>query len=174
MHCSHWGHDGHLAICFQVRKKPGKSMHRPGISVNCAVPVCRRDSNSAESIDPYIWLPELDTRSRPPTTKPLREASGPVVQSSWSGPSEICNGDPLPTFPASDVGQQQFLGVGRDHRERLVPGSSCAPGDRPVRLLGLVCIELGSGRARRMPPEFSQVYLAAMVGPVLAKKPTMG
>lgn len=28
----------------------------------------------------------------------------------------------------------------------------------------LVCIELSSGRARRMPPAFSQVYLAAMVG----------
>ena len=27
----------------------------------------------------------------------------------------------------------------------------------------LVCIELSSGRARRMPPEFCQVYLAAMV-----------
>ncbi len=33
----------------------------------------------------------------------------------------------------------------------------------------LVCIELGSGRPRRMPPEFSQVYLAAMVAPVLEK-----
>ena len=29
----------------------------------------------------------------------------------------------------------------------------------------LVCIELSSGRARRMPPEFCQVYLAAMVNP---------
>lgn len=29
----------------------------------------------------------------------------------------------------------------------------------------LVCIELSSGRPRRMPPEFSSVYLAAMVGP---------
>lgn len=29
----------------------------------------------------------------------------------------------------------------------------------------LVCIELSSGRARRMPPAFSQVYLAAMVEP---------
>jgi acyl-CoA thioester hydrolase len=28
----------------------------------------------------------------------------------------------------------------------------------------LVCIELGSGRPRRMPPEFCQVYLAAMAG----------
>lgn len=28
----------------------------------------------------------------------------------------------------------------------------------------LVCIELSTGRARRMPPAFSQVYLAAMVG----------
>jgi acyl-CoA thioester hydrolase len=28
----------------------------------------------------------------------------------------------------------------------------------------LVCIELSSGRARRMPPEFCAVYLAAMVG----------
>ena len=27
----------------------------------------------------------------------------------------------------------------------------------------LVCIELSSGRARRMPPEFCQVYLAALV-----------
>src|SRR5450830_1878528 len=78
MHCSHWGHDGHLAICFQVRKKPGKSMHRPGISVNCAVPVCRRDSNSDESIDSYIWLPELDTlrtsdnKTLEGTLRPLR------------------------------------------------------------------------------------------------------
>lgn len=30
----------------------------------------------------------------------------------------------------------------------------------------LVCIELSSGRARRMPPEFSGVYLAAMVGAI--------
>ena len=30
----------------------------------------------------------------------------------------------------------------------------------------LVCIELSSGRVRRMPPEFCQVYLAAMVTPV--------
>lgn len=29
----------------------------------------------------------------------------------------------------------------------------------------LVCIELSSGRVRRMPPEFCQVYLAAMVEP---------
>ena len=29
----------------------------------------------------------------------------------------------------------------------------------------LVCIELGSGRVRRMPPEFCQVYLAAIVNP---------
>ena len=29
----------------------------------------------------------------------------------------------------------------------------------------LVCIELSSGRARRMPPEFCQVYLAAMMNP---------
>jgi acyl-CoA thioester hydrolase len=29
----------------------------------------------------------------------------------------------------------------------------------------LVCIELSSGRARRMPPEFCQIYLAAMVNP---------
>ncbi len=29
----------------------------------------------------------------------------------------------------------------------------------------LVCIELSTGRARRMPPVFSQVYLAAIVGP---------
>jgi acyl-CoA thioester hydrolase len=29
----------------------------------------------------------------------------------------------------------------------------------------LVCIELSSGRARRMPPEFCRVYLAAMVNP---------
>lgn len=29
----------------------------------------------------------------------------------------------------------------------------------------LVCIELSSGRARRMPPEFCAVYLAAVVGP---------
>ena len=28
----------------------------------------------------------------------------------------------------------------------------------------LVCIELGSGRPRRMPPEFCQVYLAAIAG----------
>jgi acyl-CoA thioester hydrolase len=28
----------------------------------------------------------------------------------------------------------------------------------------LVCIELGSGRPRRMPPEFCRAYLAAMVG----------
>lgn len=28
----------------------------------------------------------------------------------------------------------------------------------------LVCIELGSGRPRRMPPEFCQIYLGAMVG----------
>jgi acyl-CoA thioester hydrolase len=29
----------------------------------------------------------------------------------------------------------------------------------------LVCIELGSGRPRRMPPEFCDAYLAALVGP---------
>jgi acyl-CoA thioester hydrolase len=29
----------------------------------------------------------------------------------------------------------------------------------------LVCIELSSRRARRMPPEFCQIYLAAMVNP---------
>jgi len=29
----------------------------------------------------------------------------------------------------------------------------------------LVCIELSSGRARRMPPEFCRVYLAAMASP---------
>lgn len=29
----------------------------------------------------------------------------------------------------------------------------------------LVCIELSSGRVRRMPPEFCQVYLAAIVSP---------
>jgi acyl-CoA thioester hydrolase len=29
----------------------------------------------------------------------------------------------------------------------------------------LVCIELSSGRVRRMPPEFCQVYLAAMASP---------
>ncbi len=29
----------------------------------------------------------------------------------------------------------------------------------------LVCIELGSGRARRMPREFCQIYLPALVGP---------
>jgi acyl-CoA thioester hydrolase len=28
----------------------------------------------------------------------------------------------------------------------------------------LVCIEIGSGRPRRMPPEFCQAYLAAVVG----------
>jgi len=31
----------------------------------------------------------------------------------------------------------------------------------------LVCIELSSGRARRMPMEFCQAYLAAMVSPAL-------
>jgi acyl-CoA thioester hydrolase len=31
----------------------------------------------------------------------------------------------------------------------------------------LVCIELSSGRARRIPSQFSQVYLAAMVGPAI-------
>ena len=31
----------------------------------------------------------------------------------------------------------------------------------------LVCIELSSGRARRMPPEFCQVYVAAMVNPAV-------
>ena len=30
----------------------------------------------------------------------------------------------------------------------------------------LVCIEVSGGRARRMPPEFCAVYLAALVGPV--------
>ncbi len=30
----------------------------------------------------------------------------------------------------------------------------------------LVCIELSSGRVRRMPPQFCQVYLAAISGPV--------
>ena len=29
----------------------------------------------------------------------------------------------------------------------------------------LVCIELGSGRVRRMPPEFTQIYLPAVVRP---------
>jgi acyl-CoA thioester hydrolase len=32
----------------------------------------------------------------------------------------------------------------------------------------LVCIELSSGRVRRMPTEFCQVYLPAMVGPTLS------
>ena len=32
----------------------------------------------------------------------------------------------------------------------------------------LVCIELSSGRVRRLPPEFCQVYLAAMIRPVPA------
>jgi acyl-CoA thioester hydrolase len=32
----------------------------------------------------------------------------------------------------------------------------------------LVCIELGSGKARRMPPEFCQAYLAALVRPASA------
>ncbi len=40
--------------------------------------------------------------------------------------------------------------------------------DRATILRGrwdLVCIELSSGRARRMPPEFCQVYLAALRSP---------
>jgi acyl-CoA thioester hydrolase len=32
----------------------------------------------------------------------------------------------------------------------------------------LVCIELGSGRARRMPPEFCTIYHAAVLGPASA------
>ena len=39
--------------------------------------------------------------------------------------------------------------------------------DQAIVLRGhwdLVCIELGSGRVRRMPPEFCQVYLTATVG----------
>jgi len=40
--------------------------------------------------------------------------------------------------------------------------------DRATVLRGrweLVCIELGSGRPRRMPPEFCRVYLAAIAAP---------
>ncbi|MDP1901789.1 MAG: thioesterase family protein [Rubrivivax sp.] len=33
----------------------------------------------------------------------------------------------------------------------------------------LVCIELSSGRARRMPPEFCQAYLSAMVEPACGR-----
>lgn len=33
----------------------------------------------------------------------------------------------------------------------------------------LVCIELSSGQVRRMPPEFRQVYLLAMVDPLAGK-----
>jgi acyl-CoA thioester hydrolase len=33
----------------------------------------------------------------------------------------------------------------------------------------LVCIELSSGRPRRMPPEFTAVYLRALVGPAVAR-----
>lgn len=43
--------------------------------------------------------------------------------------------------------------------------------DRATILRGrweLVCIELSSGRPRRMPAEFSQVYLSALVNPAVA------
>lgn len=36
----------------------------------------------------------------------------------------------------------------------------------------LVCIERSSGRARRMPPDFSQAYLAAIVRPALTEAET--
>jgi len=36
----------------------------------------------------------------------------------------------------------------------------------------LVCIEIGSGRVRRMPPEFCAVYLAALVGRENARTPS--
>jgi acyl-CoA thioester hydrolase len=36
----------------------------------------------------------------------------------------------------------------------------------------LVCIELSTGRARRMPPEFCEVYLTAMVAPGALHSPS--
>ena len=38
----------------------------------------------------------------------------------------------------------------------------------------LVCIEVSSGRVRRMPPEFCNAYLAAMVEPVAGSAPGPG
>jgi acyl-CoA thioester hydrolase len=46
--------------------------------------------------------------------------------------------------------------------------------DRATILRGrweLVCIEPSSGRPRRMPPQFCQAYLTAMVGPALVELP---
>jgi acyl-CoA thioester hydrolase len=46
--------------------------------------------------------------------------------------------------------------------------------DRATVLRGrwdLVCIEIGSGQPRRMPPEFVQAYLTAVVGPAAAPPP---
>ena len=63
----------------------------------------------------------------------------------------------------------------------LMPGDSAASMRRQFQLVResdrctvlrasweLVCIELSSGRPRRLPPEFSTVYLAAMQRPVVS------
>lgn len=59
----------------------------------------------------------------------------------------------------------------------LMPGESAAAMRRQFQLVresdratvlraswDLVCIELSSGRPRRLPPEFSTIYLSAMIG----------
>ena len=72
----------------------------------------------------------------------------------------------LPSFP----GEELLLGTwlsGSDGKITLERRFQLIrPGDRATVLRGrwdLVCIEMGTGRPRRMPGEFSAVYLSAIV-----------
>jgi len=73
----------------------------------------------------------------------------------------------LPTVPGDELLLATWLAAsdGRLTMERRFQLLRRADGATVLRgRWELVCIEISSGRARRMPPEFCHVYLEAMVG----------
>ena len=74
----------------------------------------------------------------------------------------------LPTFLGDDLLLATWLCAsdGKMTMQRRFQLVRAASGKTVLRgCWDLVCIDLGSGRARRMPPEFIQAYMPAMVAP---------